>query len=234
MTSAAMRQIKDPTRLNFGGQDFVPLLSGALFWPCQNTLLVADLHLEKMSSFAKSRQFFPPYDTKATLAKLQRDLIETGAIRIISLGDSFHRDEGTTTLLPQDRAAITSFVAQHDWIWIAGNHDPSAHSLGGQCCDELFIEGLTLSHEPDAKFAPQIAGHLHPGARIRIKGRSTKRPCFVCDQSRLIMPSYGVSTGNLNVLHPAFKSVINKDEMRIFAIGRDQIYPVSAKYLVKG
>lgn len=234
MTSAAVRQKQEPVMLSFGRQDFVPLLSGALYWPSQNALLVADLHLEKMSSFAKSRQFLPPYDTKATLAKLERDLTQTGASRVFSLGDSFHRDEGTTTLMPHDRELVTSFVAHYDWIWIAGNHDPSAHDLGGHCCDELFMDGLTLSHEPDAKFAPQIAGHLHPGARIRINGRSTKRPCFVFDEARLIMPSYGVSTGNLNVLNPAFKPVINKDEMRIFAIGRDQIYPVSAKYLVKG
>ncbi|WP_036220881.1 ligase-associated DNA damage response endonuclease PdeM [Maritalea myrionectae] len=232
--SVAQAQPQSPLELIFAAQTFVPLLSGALFWPAQNALLVADLHLEKMSSFAKSRQFFPPYDTKATLAKLERDLSETGATRVFSLGDSFHRDEGTTTLQIHDRALIAEFVAHYDWVWIAGNHDPSAHDLGGHCCDELSMDGLMLSHEPDANIAQQIAGHLHPGARIRINGRSTKRPCFVFDHDRLIMPSYGVSTGNLNVLKPAFRPVMNKENMRVFAIGRDQIYPVATKYLVNG
>ena len=89
--------------LNFAGHTFEPLLSGALFWRAESMLLVADLHLEKFSSYAKTGRMLPPYDTGLTLKRLERDLDATGAERVVSLGDSFHRDEGTTTLLDADR-----------------------------------------------------------------------------------------------------------------------------------
>jgi len=218
--------------MTFAGAEFKALLSGALYWPDHQTLLVADLHLEKMSSFAKSRQFLPPYDTKATIQRLTNDIAVTGAQRVIALGDSFHRDEGTTTLSDEDASALATLTQSIDWIWIAGNHDPSTHELGGNCCESVALDGLTLSHEPDAKIANQIAGHLHPAAHVRINGRSIRRACFVADETRLIMPAYGVSTGSLNILNAAFQPVIDRSKMMIAVIGREQIYPVAKRHLI--
>lgn len=218
--------------LPFAGAEMVALLSGAIYWPEHQTLLVADLHLEKMSSFAKSRQFLPPYDTGATIKRLADDVTATGAERVIALGDSFHRDEGTTTLSVDDADALAALTKRTDWIWIAGNHDPATHELGGNCCESVALDGLTLSHEPDSQVPNQIAGHLHPAARVRINGRSIRGACFVCDQTRLIMPAYGVSTGSLNILNSAFDGVINRKHMQIAVIGRDQIYPVARRHLI--
>ena len=89
--------------LTFCGHQFEALPSGALFWRAENALLVADLHLEKLSSFAKRGSLLPPYDTGLTLRRLEADLAQTGATEVIALGDSFHRDEGTSTLLDADR-----------------------------------------------------------------------------------------------------------------------------------
>lgn len=219
-------------QLEFAGASFLAQLSGALYWPEHKTLLVADLHLEKMSSFAKSRQFLPPYDTGATIKRLAQDIANTGAERVISLGDSFHRDEGTTTLSVQDADALSALTSKTEWIWIAGNHDPSQHELGGTCCESVALDGLTLSHEPDAGILHQVAGHLHPAAHVRINGRSIRRACFVSDKNRLIMPAYGVSTGSLNILNPAFEPVINRREMSIAVLGKDQIYPVAKRHLI--
>ncbi len=185
-----------------------------------------------MSSFAKSRQFLPPYDTGATIKRLAQDIANTGAERVISLGDSFHRDEGTTTLSVQDADALSALTSKTEWIWIAGNHDPSQHELGGTCCESVALDGLTLSHEPDAGILHQVAGHLHPAAHVRINGRSIRRACFVSDKNRLIMPAYGVSTGSLNILNPAFEPVINRREMSIAVLGKDQIYPVAKRHLI--
>src|SRR3954470_6698563 len=123
--------------LSFAGPTFDPLLSGALFWRAESMLLVADLHLEKFSSFAKHGQMLPPYDTGLTLKRLERDLATTGAERVVSLGDSFHRDEGTTTLLDADRLRLVALLGKSHWTWISGNHDPSPHTLGGTCVTEL-------------------------------------------------------------------------------------------------
>ena len=119
--------------LTFAGHTFEPLISGALFWRAESMLLVADLHLEKFSSFAKRGQMLPPYDTGLTLKRLEKDLALTKAERVVSLGDSFHRDEGTTTLLDADRLRLMALLGKSHWTWISGNHDPAPHTLGGAC-----------------------------------------------------------------------------------------------------
>ncbi|MGJ8527799.1 ligase-associated DNA damage response endonuclease PdeM [Maritalea sp.] len=222
----------DGFALEFAGQRLLALTSGALYWPEIETLLVADLHLEKMSSYAKSRQFLPPYDTGATLNRLACDIKATGAKSLIALGDSFHRDEGTTTLNIHDADLLAGLTQSVDWLWLAGNHDPSEHELGGRCSESAAIGGLILSHEPSGKIEHQIAGHLHPAARVSINGRSIRRACFVYDHTRMIMPAYGVSTGSLNVLDPAFSSVIDRRQMQVAVLGKDQIYLVGRRHLI--
>src|ERR1700750_2628136 len=92
-SSAAWSTEEHVVFLQFAGQTFEPLLSGALFWRAESMLLVADLHLEKFSSFARKGQMLPPYDTGLTLKRLEKDLALTKAERVVSLGDSFHRNE---------------------------------------------------------------------------------------------------------------------------------------------
>lgn len=220
--------------IRFSGSDFVPLPSGALYWPLCNALLVADLHLEKHSSFARTGQLLPPYDTGMTLARLERDLMVTRAETVFALGDSFHRDEGTATLLPGDRARLESLTSHAEWTWLSGNHDPAPHTLGGTCCTELAIAGCYLTHEPRRGIAGLIAGHLHPAARVAMNGKSARRACFVWDAEVMILPAYGASTGSLNVLSPAFHGLIDRQAMQVMMLGRDRVYPVSAARLVRG
>ncbi|WDR07069.1 ligase-associated DNA damage response endonuclease PdeM [Devosia rhodophyticola] len=218
--------------MHFAGHIFEPLASGALFWRAENALLVADLHLEKMSSFARSGQLFPPYDTGLTLKRLSRDLATTGATTLIALGDSFHRDYGPQTLSDADRATIATLCARAEWFWLSGNHDPAPHALGGQCMAQLERGGLVLTHEPRRGTPGLMAGHLHPSAHIHINGRAIRRPCFVHDGQLLILPAYGSSTGNLNILDPAFANLFDFSSLAITMLGRDRLYPVSPKRLI--
>lgn len=220
--------------IRFRGHRFTPLPSGALFWPEERALLVADLHLEKMSSFAKGGQMLPPYDTGMTLTRLEADLHHTGATRLIALGDSFHRDEGTATLQPHDRARLDRMMGHADWVWLAGNHDPRPHALGGVCGPELAVDGLILAHHPDPERDGLIAGHLHPAARVHVNGRSTRRPCFVADARMMILPAYGASTGSLNILGPAFHGLLHFGSLQVAMLGRDRVYPVNPRRLVGG
>lgn len=220
--------------MRFAGQLFEPLNSGALFWRAENALLVADLHLEKMSSFARHGQFLPPYDTGLTLKRLAVDLSRTGATTVIALGDSFHRDFGPTTLGEADRARISELTGRADWLWLSGNHDPAPHALGGQCLPQLLRRGLTLTHEPRAGVAGLMAGHLHPAAHVYINGRSVRRACFAHDARLMILPAYGASTGNLNILHPAFAGLLDWSSLQVTMLGRDRLYPVSPKRLIAG
>ena len=218
--------------IRFCDHTFLPLLSGGLFWEAQNTLLVADLHLEKMSSFARSGQLLPPHDTGATLKRLASDLAATGAARVICLGDSFHRDEGTGTLSTDNKNRLEELTTGRDWLWLAGNHDPAPHTLDGACRPDFKVENLTLSHEPAHDIAGQVCGHLHPAARVHINARSVRRPCFVHDERLMMLPAYGVSTGSLNILSTAFAGLFDRAALRVTMIGKDRLYPVSAKRLV--
>jgi DNA ligase-associated metallophosphoesterase len=222
------------TLIRFCGKLFEPLASGALYWRAERALLVADLHLEKLSSYAKSGQLLPPYDTAMTLARLEADLALTGAETVIALGDSFHRDEGTETLLPAYRLRLDSLMERAAWFWLSGNHDPSPHALGGLCLPHLERLGLTLTHEPQRGIEGIVAGHLHPAARVVINGRSVRRPCFVHDNRLMLLPAYGSATGSINILGPAFRGLFHWPSLEVTMLGRDRLYPVSPKRLVNG
>ncbi|MBI4921966.1 MAG: ligase-associated DNA damage response endonuclease PdeM [Devosia nanyangense] len=220
--------------LHFAGHSFEPQLSGALFWRAEKMLLVADLHLEKFSSFAKKGQMLPPYDTGLTLKRLERDLAATGAERVVALGDSFHRDEGTATLLDADRLRLMALLGRAHWTWLSGNHDPAPHALGGVCLTALEHRGLTLVHEPQRGAHATIAGHLHPAATVHSSGHTTRRPCFVHDNRLLLLPAYGAGAGSMNILSPPFVGLFDFAALEVTMIGRSKLYPVSTKRLVRG
>lgn len=180
--------------------------SGAVYWPDMRTLIVADLHLEKGSAFARRGVFLPPYDTSATLTRLNELCVNYRPEQIIALGDSFHDREGPSRLLPEDRALLDRLNARHAFVWIAGNHDGlNAPSLGGVAMETYPLGPLTFRHDPRGTGAQgEISGHLHPCARIVWRGRSLRRRCFVSDGDRLILPAFGAFTGGLDIFDRAF------------------------------
>ena len=190
--------------LSFGGHDFLASPAGALFWPAERALLVADLHLEKASWFARLGQFLPPYDSQATLAALTDLVTATDATRLYCLGDSFHDRFGCDRLPAQARAMLLALTSTLDWVWIVGNHDPGfADHCGGRIEEQCEVGGLILRHEAVAGEArPEISGHFHPKLRLSLKGRSVSRRCFVAGSSKLILPAYGALTGGLDAHHP--------------------------------
>lgn len=220
--------------IRFAGQVFDPLPSGALYWRAEETLLVADLHFEKMASFARSGQLLPPYDTGLTLLQLEADLSRTRARHAIALGDSFHQKDGAQGLLARDRTRLERLTSHVDWIWLSGNHDPLPHGLGGKSAAEIERSGIIFTHEPDHRNKPIVAGHLHPAARVSINGRSVRSSCFIADDRLMILPAYGSATGSLNILGPAFQGLIRYDRLQVVMTGRDRVYPVSPKRLVGG
>ena len=230
------RSAHKPAALEFSFNEsvFEPLHSGALYWRAKQTLLVADLHLEKLSSFASRGQFLPPYDTGMTLLRLETDIRTTGSQRVIALGDSFHRNEGVHTLLDQDRARLDRLTQIAEWVWLSGNHDAKPHGIGGHCRPSLREGNFSFHHEPRVGTAGQVSGHLHPAARVYINGRSARRRCFVFDQETLILPAYGASTGSLNILGPAFAGLFKLHDLKVLMLGRDRIYPVNPKRLAAG
>jgi len=189
---------------SFAGETFEATAGGALFWPSQKALLVADLHLEKASWFARLGQFLPPYDSHATLTALAGDVERTAAKRLFCLGDSFHDRFGCERLPADARALLTDLTAALDWTWIVGNHDPGfADHCGGRIAEEIEIAGVILRHEAvREEVRPEISGHFHPKLRLRLKGRQVSRRCFVKSATKIIMPAFGSLTGGLDAHHP--------------------------------
>ncbi len=190
--------------LSFAGQNFLATPEGALFWPAQGALLVADLHLEKASWFARLGQFLPPYDSQATLAALAECVERSGSTRLYCLGDSFHDRFGCDRLPAAARTLLTGLTSKLDWVWIVGNHDPGfADHCGGRLEDEVDLGGIVLRHQavPDDP-RPEMSGHFHPKLRLHVKGRHVSRRCFVASATKLILPAFGSLTGGLDAHHP--------------------------------
>ena len=156
-------------------------------------LAVADLHLEKGSAFAARGVLLPPYDTATSLTRLGQ-LIERYAPRlVIALGDSFTTAAGRRGCTTLAAAALKALQRGRDWLWIAGNHDPDeCDNIGGQFADVLALGALTFQHQPSPQPNDgEIAGHLHPVARVARRGRAVSRRCFASDGRRLVMPAFG-------------------------------------------
>jgi hypothetical protein len=192
--------------LLFAGETLQPLPCGALHWPARSALIVADLHFEKASHFARKGWPLPPYDSEATLTRLRQTLAETAATTLIALGDSFHDEAGPSRLSPPAREALAAIAAQTQILWITGNHDDAAAAtLHGTAHTELTLGPLTLRHEAEPSDpAFELSGHFHPKITIRHKGRSITRRCFALTATKLILPAYGSFAGGLQITDPAF------------------------------
>ena len=222
---------RPPIRL--AGHSFLPVAAGALYWESEDTLLVADLHLEKGAAFAARGMMLPPYDTRSTLQRLAACLDHFSPRRVVALGDSFHRSELAGRLSADDREELAALQQGRDWYWILGNHDPDLpESIGGFVCRSLMIGGITLRHQPSLSRAPEIAGHLHPVARIARRGEGIRRKCFATDGHRLVMPAFGAYAGGLNVLDEAFSSLFHWHLMQAWLTGRTSVYPLQASLLL--
>jgi len=216
--------------ITVSGVTLVADLAGALVWPDEKLLVVADLHLEKGSAFAARGVLLPPYDTATTLSRLAR-LVECYAPRlVIALGDSFHDGGGPQRMDDVSRAALKAMQRGRDWLWISGNHDPDpADNIGGRFADGLALGALSFRHEPQAKANDgEIAGHLHPLARVARRGRAVSRRCFVADGRRLVMPAFGAYAGGLNVRDRAITGLFGALSFTAHMLGAARLYAVPA------
>ena len=206
--------------------------AGALWWPRRETLAIADLHLEKATSLARHGHFLPPYDSAATLAVLAELIARYRPRRVIALGDSFHDSDGPARLSAPDRHVLDRLCGDRQWIWITGNHDPDLpRNLPGCRREEISLAPFVFRHRPRARPARgEIAGHLHPCARLRTGGRNFRRRCFATDGERLILPALGALSGGLNVLDPAFDGLFG-DRFLVWITGAGTLHPIAPRSL---
>jgi DNA ligase-associated metallophosphoesterase len=202
----------------FQGQEFALGTGGdvarALYWVEQQTLLVADLHLEKASFFARGGQMLPPYDSRETLERVALALRATGARRVICLGDNFHDATGPDRLDPHAAGMLAALTRATDWLWITGNHDskgaaPAAPALPGTHLVETELARIVLRHEAlPGETRPELSGHFHPRLRVVQRGRTIRRACVVASETRLVLPAFGTLTGGLDADAPAIRAAM--------------------------
>ena len=210
------------------GVDFVADLSGALYWEDARLLIVSDLHLEKGSSFAERGVLLPPYDTATTLARLKDVVARHDPQTVVTLGDSFHDRTAHERLARDDSDAISALQTGRDWIWISGNHDPDLPSdIGGIVAEEVSIGRIIFRHEPTGALG-EIAGHLHPKARVSTRGRSVERRCFAGDGDRAVMPAFGSYTGGLSIRDTAFDAIFRALDFTAYVLGDRRVHTISA------
>jgi DNA ligase-associated metallophosphoesterase len=205
----------------FAGAELMALPCGALFWPDEGLLLVADLHLEKGAAFARRGWLLPPHDSLETLGRLISAVERTAARAVAMLGDSFHDAVGAAAMPEAARGMLAQLQATVELIWVTGNHDgASAGVLGGRVVDELALGGIRLRHEavPGAREA-EISGHFHPKVRLPLRtGRQVSRPCLALAGDRLVLPAYGAYAGGLSVDDPAFVAALGESPEAIVPV----------------
>ena len=246
--NAALKATLTPARRPCGslsvrvmGELCVLRCSGALWLPAHGTLVAGDLHLEKGSAFAARGQMLPPYDSRATLDRLEAEIAGLKPERVVLLGDSFHDSRSIGRMAADDRERLDRLAFGLDWVWLEGNHDREALTaadadavsrLPGRIVGEMRLGALFLTHEPmpDAE-AGEVAGHLHPCARVVAHARMVRRPCFVTDGRRLILPAFGAFTGGLNVKDAAIAGLFPERPM-VGALGKDRVHALAWAGLV--
>ena len=228
--AAAARSTGEAPLICLGGHDFVPDVCGALFWPAERMLIAADLHLEKGSSLARRGSLAPPYDTAATLARLNAALMRYAPQTLLLLGDSFHDTGWPERLDAADRDRIMALGRGREVMWITGNHDPALPAeLPGRAAHELAIGGITFRHEPALRAeVAEIAGHLHPAVLVPGPRGSVRARCFVSDARRIILPAFGAFTGGLDLRNAAFDGLFDRRAALASALGSRQVFQVAA------
>lgn len=202
---------------------------GTLWWPDKRLLCVSDLHLGKSERIARrGGTLLPPYETRETLWRLDAAIATTDPATVICLGDSFDDLGAALAVSDETRTTLTRLQAGRDWVWIEGNHDPGPVDLGGRHLHDLTIELLTFRHmsQTDIKEGHgEISGHYHPKAILRGAGR---RPCFLSNASRLIMPAFGAYTGGMSVRDTVLTDIMGAQALAILTGKRALPVPVAA------
>lgn len=171
-------------------------------------------------------RFYPPYETRDTLARLERDIEAHSAATIVCLGDSFD-DLASAAALPEAETLwIKRLMAGRRWIWIEGNHDPGPLGFGGSHLGAFNPSPLTFRHiaMPEEKY--EVSGHYHLKTRVSLGGRSLSRPAFLIDDSRVILPAYGAFTGGLSTSSPELCALMQHNARAVLTGPKTRVMPM--------
>jgi len=180
-----------------------------LYWPSRQWLILADLHVGKTESLRRDGVALPDGVLTSDLSRLTVAARESGAQRLLILGDLVHDAHGLTATVV-DRVAAWRDDLALDVALVPGNHDRRVASLPAswriRVLEPCVREGaVAFAHDADdpaldtAGGAFTWAGHVHPAIRLRGATDSLRLPCFVVGTARGIVPAFSTLTSGMTV-----------------------------------
>ena len=214
--------------INFNNHKFQISKEGILFWFDKQIAIIADLHLEKGSSFGPSGQFLPPYDSEETLKKILNSIKDHKIKKIILLGDTFH-DKNAFNRMPEKAFFLfNSLIKKYEVIFILGNHENKLKIDHINFLNEYVIDDIHFIHQALQKSIFQISGHFHPVATIKSSNKKITAKCLLHTKNHIILPSFGTYTGGLNINDPALKPFVSHKSY-FYMLTKNSIYKFTSK-----
>jgi uncharacterized protein len=222
------------SRVLLSGKSLVADTTGALFWPAENTLIVADLQLSHCSYLEGDDVVLPPYDTASAFEKLEEALDRYDPARVVALGNSF-AGCSSNGLSPHQRDWLQDMLEGRDWYWVTGHEGGQIPAgIGGTEVPQIILNGIKF--RADAVRAPvanEIAGGLHPVAQISHYGHLLRGRCFVSNGMRLVLPSLGNYSAGTNVLSQDFDPFLGQGGLFVWFLSQGRVHPVAPPQLIE-
>ena len=200
--SSAARLASVSCDVQWAGETVQLLPDRALFWPAEQTLFIADLHIGKAATYRALGQPVPGGTTAENLSRLTALITQHAPRHIIFLGDFLHAAAARTPAILQALAGWRDRHAAVMMTLVRGNHDSRAGDPPAQLqievVDEPFLWGpFACCHHPQFHATHFVlAGHVHPVCRLSGRGRDSLRlPCFLAQAGQAILPAFGEFTG---------------------------------------
>ncbi len=214
-------------KIRFGTTNFNLQSDGSIYWPQHNTIILADLHLEKASFYAHHNiANIPPYDSLDTIKKLYKKLEILPIKKIILLGDIFHDDYGLKRMQKVTKSMLQKLCINYEVIWIVGNHDGLSAPKEANICNDYSLDKIYFTHYSKTNSSLEISGHYHPKAKFQINGKNFSKPCFLISKKKIILPSYGTFTGGMTAQSKIFKDIFQSNFNK-YAISNDKVFLVN-------
>lgn len=173
-----------------------------IFWPAQQMLIVADVHLGKVMHFRKAGIPIPTAIIKKDLVILQKLMIKFSPKRVLFLGDLFHSHMNTEWHLFE---GMLEQFSECSFELALGNHDDYTKGFMRERLKvyerPLVIPPFCFTHIPLEKHeipsgTYNLSGHLHPGVRLKGRGKQVLQlPCFFFGVEQGVLPAFGGFTG---------------------------------------
>ena len=222
------------SRVLLCGKSLVADPTGAIFWPAENTLIVADLQLSSCSYLDGYDVILPPYDTASSFEKLEDALDRYDPARVVVLGNGFE-GLGSIGLSAHQTDWLQDMMEGRDWYWVTGDEDTELPAgIDGEVVPQLTLSGIKFrARAIRAPVANEIAGGLHPVAQVSQYGHVVRGRCFVTNGMRLIMPAVGHYSAGTNVLSAALDPYLAQGALFVWFLSQGYVQPVAPPQLIE-